>query len=102
MTDAPERIWVEYGESGPEAMVWSGGGRVALRKLPEYVRADIHAAALERIAALEGAEGERAARICEALLRKGVSPEKWPDYFRVRSAGDELLARAALTSGGVK
>jgi len=36
-------------------------------------------------------QDERAARICEALMRRGVSPEKWPDYFRVRSAGDELL-----------
>jgi len=39
---------------------------------------------------------ERAARICEALHRQGVSPEKWPDYFRNRAAGDQLLARAAL------
>ncbi len=44
--------------------------------------------------ALIATEGERAARICEALMRKGVSPEKWPDYFRVRSAGDALLSAA--------
>jgi len=46
-------------------------------------------AALDKLIA---EEGERAARICEALMRKGVFPEKWPDYFRVRSAGEELLA----------
>jgi len=39
MTDAPKRIWVEYGQSGPEAMVWVGGSTIGLRKLPCYILA---------------------------------------------------------------
>jgi hypothetical protein len=63
------------------------------REAETYVRLEnkIEAAEAEN-ARLTAVEGERAARICEALHRKGVLPEKWPDYFRVREAGDALLA----------
>lgn len=67
---------------------------------PQLVTADAFMDAVlinARDAAAEAqvAECEREARICEALLRRGVLPEKWPDYFRVRAAGDELLAKEA-------
>jgi len=87
--DAPERIVIagtldecgNYYPTATEAEGEHGGFAV------EYVRAADLADALER----EAQQDERAARICEALHRKGVLPEKWADYFRVRSAGDKLL-----------
>lgn len=52
--------------------------------------------------ALDLDEAERSARICEALMRQGVSPEKWSDYFRVREAGDRLLNKTATVKGEMK
>lgn len=51
---------------------------------------------------VEGAD-ERGARIVEALFIRGVSHEKWPDYFRNREAGNKMLearARAFLAGEG--
>lgn len=55
---------------------------------------DLNPIAERVLATLNLTEDERGARICEALLRRGVSPEKWPDYFRVRALGDALLEKA--------
>jgi hypothetical protein len=51
----PKRIWVEFGASGPDALVWVGGSKIGLRKLPEYALATELADALEREAKLREA-----------------------------------------------
>jgi len=58
--------------------------------------------ALEAAEAKVAEANERGARICEILFRKGISPEKWPDYMRFRSAGDALIAAHETRKGGVK
>lgn len=69
--DAPDRIWVEYGQSGPEAMVWVGGSTIGLRKLPCYILATPEVLAVSpEVKALIAAERERCAGECDRTARE--------------------------------
>lgn len=87
MTDAPERIWACAGKRGGNRY-WVGPGELyqAAHEVGPYVRADLHAAALAREAALrealrdtldfverhsnrwDGSNGKHPALIVEAAL----------------------------------
>ena len=76
--DAPERVWVEYGQSGPEAMVWVGGSTIGLRKLPCYILATPEALAasleVQALIAAELAARMTARQIIETRLGRSLGP----------------------------
>jgi len=85
----PYRLWIDWTPGDEDTMPTVVSANTPKSTVhPTYYRIDY----VRESVALES-EDERGARICEALRRKGVSPEKWPDYFRVRAAGDALLAK---------
>ena len=101
--DAPERVWVEYGQSGPEAMVWVGGSTIGLRKLPCYILAtpEALAASLE-VQALIAAE-LAAANAREAGLRKALEViREWtafPPSGRFWRNGDGTISARPMPYG---
>ena len=67
MTEAPERIWIQ-GETGEPLAARDDWKRLKPAETTEYIRADIHAAALAREAAMK-------AEIEGAVFTFHVEPE---------------------------
>lgn len=86
---APYRLWIDWTPFDEDTMPTS-----VLAYTPKSdLQAGHQRINYVRESVVLDSENERGARICEALHRRGVSPEKWPDYLRVRAAGDALLAK---------
>ena len=78
MTDAPERIWIDYGQAEGDGVAWSEPAPNGPREEEtQYIRADLHEAEVARLrAALITAGGALVSAGTIMNLGLAVDPEK--------------------------